>query len=606
LIGAQDSARRTREAVGLVYLRHTTIKKNGKQHVYWRLVQSVRVGRRVRQKTVAMLGKLSAEGRRKARAFADHLTGRRTHPSLFEPPEPTVDSAAMIRVKDVRLERSRRFGDVFVGVALWHVLQFDKLFHRLMRRGNEDVPWSSLVAAMVICRLCNPSSELHMAEVLFRQTALDDLLGIPEEKVNDDRLYRGLDELLPHKEAVEKHVRSRLGELFKIDYDLLIYDVTSTYFEGLALRNPQAKRGYSRDHRPDCKQVCIALVVTREGIPLGYEVFDGNRADVTTVKEIVETIEMRFGVANRIWVMDRGMASEANLAWLRATGRRYLIGALKSELRRCEQRIIEEQDWNRIREDVEVKVFPGENGVETYVLCRSETRREKDKAILERFATRLKNRLESLQRRLQKAKSPVDRDRVSQQIGRIMARNSRAAKKFTVFVRESKTLASGLELVVQENADWSKWIERASGCYLLRSNVSGWSEQELWQTYIQLTQAEAAFRIQKSELEIRPIWHHREDRVQAHIFVCFLAYVLWKTLEKWQAHANLGNSPRTILDELSAVQSADVILPTTDGRELRVRCVVRPEQAQAHLLDRLGIELPKRLRIPKGVQEAGM
>jgi transposase len=187
-----------------------------------------------------------------------------------------------------------------------------------------------------------------------------------------------------------------------------------------------------------------------------------------------------------------------------------------------------------------------------------------------------------------------------------MARNSRAAKKFTVFVRESKTLASGLELVVQENADWSKWIERASGCYLLRSNVSGWSEQELWQTYIQLTQAEAAFRIQKSELEIRPIWHHREDRVQAHIFVCFLAYVLWKTLEKWQAHANLGNSPRTILDELSAVQSADVILPTTDGRELRVRCVVRPEQAQAHLLDRLGIELPKRLRIPKGVQEAGM
>ena len=551
-----------------------------------------------------MLGKLDAKGRRDARAFADRLTGRRFQPSLFEPVEPAVESVATIRVKDVRLERTRRFGDVYVGLALWHALQFDKLFHRLMPPGREDVPWSLLAAAMVICRLCMPSSELHLAEVLFRQTALDDLLGIPEEKVNDDRLYRGLDALLPHKEAVEKHLRSRLGELFNIDYDLLLYDVTSTYFEGLAKRNPQAKLGYSRDHRPDCKQVCIALVVTREGFPLAYEVFDGNRADTTTVKEIVETIEKRFGAADRIWVMDRGMGSEANLEWLRTSGRRYLIGASKAELRRCEQRIIEEHDWKRIREDVEVKVFPSESGAETYVLCRSETRREKDKAIFERFATRLKDRLDSLQRRLQKAKSPVDRDRVNQQIGRMLSRHSRAAKKFKVSVRESKAHASGLELKVQENVGWSKWVEQASGCYLLRSNVAGWSEQELWQTYIQLTQAEAAFRTQKSDLDMRPIWHQREDRVQAHIFVCFLAFVLWKTLEQWQVHANLGNSPRTILDELSGVQSADVILPTIDGRQLRLRCVVRPGAAQAHLLDRLGIELPKRLRIPEGVQEA--
>ena len=554
-----------------------------------------------------MLGKLDAAGRRRAQAFADKLTGRRMQPSMFEPSETsTTPTVAKVLVRSVRLERARRFGDVFVGLALWHTLRLDDLFERLMPRGQEDVRWSTLAAAMVICRLCMPSSELHLAETLFRQTALDDLLGIPEDKVNDDRLYRGLDALLPHKEAVEKHLRARLGELFKLDYDLLLYDVTSTYFEGLATRNPQAQRGYSRDHRPDCKQVCIALVVTRQGIPLAYEVFDGNRTDVTTVEEIVGTIEKRFGAADRVWVMDRGMASEPNIEWLRAGGRRYLIGACKPELRRFEHRIVEQADWKRIREDVEVKVFAGEDRAETYVLCRSQARREKDKAIVQRFARRLACSLGSLRRRLRKATAPVDRDQVSRQIGRILAQHSRAAKKYVIELHASQDHASGLKLVVRRNAAWSDWLERSAGCYLLRTNVTDWSEQELWTTYIQLTQAEAAFRIQKSDLSIRPVWHQREDRVQAHIFVCFLAYVLWKTLEQWQAHVGLGNSPRTILEELAQVQSADVILPTTDGQELRVRCVVKPGAAQAALLDRLGIQLPQRLRIPKIAAEAVM
>ena len=589
-----------------MYLRHKRVRKNGKTHTYWLLVRSVRHGNRVRQEVVATLGKLDARGRSRARAYADKITGRRVEPSLFEPPDEPAADVESIRLKAVRVERTRRFGHVCLGLSLWHALQLDDAFDQLIPEGREDVRWSSLAAALVICRLCMPSSELNLAEDLYRQTALDDLLGVPETKINDDRLYRALDRILVHKDAIEKHLRCRLGELFSIKYDLLLYDVTSTYFEGLALANSMAKRGYSRDHRPDCKQVCVALVVTREGIPLAHEVFDGNRVDVTTVKEIVGKIESRFGTADRVWVMDRGMASEENLAWLREGGRRYVIGACKSDLRRFEQRLVETKDWQRIRDDIEVKLCPGRDGNETYILCRSEARMEKDKAIVGRFSERLRAHLDRLQRRLATAKRPVDRDRVNRQIGRLLTRHSRAANGFIVSVRDSKTNGSGLQLVVQENKDWTRWADRSAGCYLLRSNVSNWTEDELWRTYIQLTEAESAFRIHKSDLSIRPVWHQREDRVRAHIFVCFLGYALWKTLEQWQAHAGLGNSPRHILEELRQVQSADVVLPTVDGRELKVRCVITPNEAQAALLDRLGIQLPRRLAIPRAVEGMAM
>ena len=585
-----------------MYLRHTRVRKNGKTHTYWLLVRSVRVGGKVRQEVVATLGKLDAKGRRRARAYADKITGRRLQPSLFEPREEAVADIESVQLKAVRIERARRFGDVYLGLALWHALQLDDAFDRLIPEGREDIRWSSLAAALVICRLCMPSSELNLAEDLYRQTALDDLLGIPEAKINDDRLYRTLDRVIVHKDAIEQHLRNRLGEMFGIKYDLLLYDVTSTYFEGLALANPQAQRGHSRDHRPDCKQVCIALVVTREGIPLAHEVFDGNRVDVTTVKEIVGKIESRFGTADRVWVMDRGMASEENLKWLREGGRRYVIGAVRSDLRRFEQKIVEAKDWQRIRDDIEVKLCPSPDGDETYILCRSEARKEKDKAIVSRFSERLRVLLDRLQRRLVASKKPVDRDRVNRQIGRMLGKHSRAANCFVVTVRDSKTNASGLQLIVQENKDWSRWTERSAGCYLLRSNVANWTEEELWRTYIQLTEAESAFRIQKSDLSIRPVWHQREDRVRAHIFVCFLGYVLWKTLEQWQSHAGLGNSPRNLLEELRQVQSADVVLPIVDGREHKIRCVIKPNESQAALLDRLGIDLPRRLAIPKALE----
>ncbi|MCB0865960.1 MAG: IS1634 family transposase [Solirubrobacterales bacterium] len=587
-----------------MYLRYKRIRKNGKTHTYWVLVRSVRIGGKVRQETVATLGKLDARERRRARAFADKLTGRRMHPSLFEPIDEFEADAVTVKLKAVRVERPRRFGDVYVGLTLWHALQLDDAFERLMPEGNEDIRWSTLAAIQAICRLCMPSSDLHIAESLYRQTALDDLLGVPEDKINDDRLYRTLDRVLVHKEAIEQHLRDRLGQLFSIKYDLLLYDVTSTYFEGLALGNQQARRGHSRDHRPDCKQVCIALVVTRDGIPLAHEVFEGNRVDVTTVQEIVTTIEARFGAADRVWVMDRGMASKENFAWLASGGRRYVIGACRSDLRRFEQDLIEAKDWQRIRDDVEVKLCASPDGDETFILCRSENRKEKDRAIVGRAAVRLASELDRLRNRLAKAKKVVDRDRVNQQIGRMLARHSRAAKRFLVQVQDNASNPSGLELIVEDNQAWQEWSERSAGCYLLRSNVSDWTEEELWRTYIQLTDAEAAFRIQKSDLSIRPVWHQREDRVRAHIFVCFLAYAMWKTLELWQAQAGLGNSPRMILEELRQVQSADVVLPVVDGPEIKVRCVIKPNEAHAAILDRLGIELPRRLAIPKALQAA--
>ncbi len=587
-----------------MYLRHTRVRKNGKWHTYWLLVRSVRQGRRVRQEVVARLGRLDARGRDKAHKLAEWITGKRCQRSLFEPVDETEGATEEIELKKLSVERSRRFGDVFLALALWRSLGLDEVFDALLPEGREDVRWSDLAAIHVLLRLCSPSSDLALAEDVYRKTALEDLLGVPAEKINDDRVYRALDRMLPHKATLEKHLKARLGELFELEYDLLLYDVTSTYFEGLAEKNPQAKRGYSRDHRADCKQVCIALVVTREGIPLSYEVFDGNRVDVTTVETIVTTMEARFGSAERVWVMDRGMVSVKNIAWLKAGGRRYLIGASKSDLARLEARIVEEQDWKRIREDVEVKLVPSEDGSETFVLCRSEARKEKDRAIVARFATRLEQGLEKLRGRLERAAKRVDRGQVERQIGRLLARNSRAAGKYTITVEENEERRSGLRLVVAENAAWTVSTTAQEGCYLLRTNVSEWSEQELWQTYIQLTDAEAAFRVQKSELRIRPVWHQRQDRVQAHIFVCFLAYVLWKTLEQWTQRAGLGCCPRTVLDELAQVQSVDVVLPTTDGRKLRVRCVVKPEHAPAVLIERLGLELPRRLTVHAPLESA--
>src|SRR5438477_698549 len=304
-----------------MYLRHTTITKNGKTRVYWRLVRSVRVGSKVRQETVAQLGELDAQGRVRARALAEAIVGIERQPGLFEDDVPAEPVA--VKLHRLQLERGRRFGDVWLACQLWQAVGLDRLLATLMPQGYEEVPWARMAAVLVIARLCEPSSELHLAEDWFRRTALGDLLNIPEAKLNDDRLYRALDQLLPHKERLETQVKERLGTLFGLEYDLLLYDVTSTYFEGAAANNDLAQRGYSRDHRSDCKQVCIALVVSREGYPLGYEVFAGNTSDSTTLRKIVKLMETRYGQQGRIWILDRGMVSDANLTWLKERGSHY-------------------------------------------------------------------------------------------------------------------------------------------------------------------------------------------------------------------------------------------------------------------------------------------
>lgn len=576
-----------------MYLRHTIRKKDGKVRRYWRLVRSVRVGRRVIQQTVAQLGELDESRRVAARALARRLIGAPEQAALFEDGSDGLTVA--VGVKGIRLERARQFGDVYLALALWRGIGLEELCAELLPVGKERIPWTKMAAVLVAAQFCEPSSELHVAEDWYRRTALCDLLQLGDEEVNKDRLYRALDHLLAHKAALEAHLSRRCGELFSVENEVLLYDVTSTYFEGQAEANTLAQRGYSRDHRPDCKQVCIALVVTFDGFPLGYEVFAGNTHDSRTVQTIVTSMEARHGTLGRVWIADRGMASADNLAWLRQSGRRYIIGAPKSELKRFASELAA-GGWRTVQEGVEVKLARHPDTDETAILCRSADRRNKERAIHDRFSRRIEAALDRLAARIAGAKHRLDAAAVNRQIGRILQQNQRAAARFTVAL-EPEQCPAGFRLRVAHNAAFDDWAALSEGVYLLRSNISDWSDQQLWKAYIQLTQAEAAFRIQKDQLRVRPIWHQHAERVAAHILVCFLAFVLWKSLEMWQSRAGLGNSPRTVLDELARIQSHDVVLPTTTHGRIRLRCVTQPDAAQAALLDRLGITLPKRMRL---------
>jgi transposase len=577
-----------------MYLRHTTIRKDGKLHRYWRLVRSVRVGRRVIQRTVAHLGELDEHGRVEARALARRLIGSPEQTALFD--DGSAQLTMPVRLKGIRIERSRQFGDVYLALALWRGTALEELCQQVLPAGQERIAWAKVAAVLVAARFCEPSSELHIAEDWYRRTALCDLLQLGDEEVNKDRLYRGLDHLLAHKVALEAHLSKRCGELFAVQNEVLLYDVTSTYFEGQAEANPQAQRGYSRDHRPDCKQVCIALVVTFDGFPLGYEVFAGNTHDSRTLQTIVATMEARHGMLGRVWITDRGMASADNLAWLRQTGRRYIIGAPKAELKRFASELARPDGWRTVHEGVEVKLTSHPETGETVILCRSADRRSKERAMHDKFSRRIEEALQRLAARIGRSKKRLDPATVNRQIGRILQQNQRAAARFAVELL-ADPCSAGFRLCFAYNAAFDHWAALSEGAYLLRSNITDWSDQQLWKAYIQLTQAEAAFRIQKDQLNVRPIWHQREDRVQAHILVCFLAFVLWKSLEMWQQRAGLGNSPRTILEELARIQSHDVVLPTATHGQIRLRCVTQPDPAQAALLDRLGIVLPKRMRI---------
>ena len=565
-----------------MYLRRCYRKKDGKRHAYWALVESYRTARGPRQRVVAWLGVMDEQGRLGVKRCAERATLHQGH--LFGDREPRW---VEVDVKRVRVERSRKFGGPWLGLELLGWLELDRFLEETLPEGREEVPWPLMVTVLVLGRLCDASSELHLAEQFYESSALADLLSVAAEKVNEDRLYRALDALLPHKAALEKHLKEKLGALFELDYDLLLYDVTSTYFEGQAEKNPQAQRGYSRDHRPDCKQVNIALVVSRCGMPLGYEIFAGNRHDASTLEEIVAHVEGLYGRASRIWVIDRGMAGEDNVRFLREGGRRYIVGTAKNSLRKFERELLAE-DWRLVHPGLEVRITPAPSGEEVFILCRSAERRAKEQAMYERFEKRIEEGLAKIQASCQKKKQkPVT---IAMRVGRLLGRNTRAAALFDVQVEADAGGFARLRWSKLET--WREWARLSEGCYVLRSNVTDWSPEELWRAYIQLTEAEAAFRVHKSDLAIRPVWHQKEHRVQAHILVCFLTYVLWKTLAASCRQAGLGDEPRQVFEALSEISLVDVVLPTKAGPEIRKRCISQPTEHQQILLQRLGLKLP--------------
>ena len=580
-----------------MFLRRNDRQKDGKGHTYWSLVETVRTPDGPRQRTLCYLGELngSAQARWLKTIEVFNEQGESHQLKLFpsDVAAPEDDAAvARVRLDKARLERSRWFGDCFLGLELWKRLELDRFWELLLDRTDDPaaVPWSRIAALLAVNRLCAPGSELAIEERWYPSTALDDLLGIEEGKINDTRLYRCLDRLLPHKTQLERHLTGRYGELFRAEFDVLLYDLTSSYVEGAAEKDPMMRRGYSRDHRPDCKQVIIALIVNGEGFPLSYETFDGNRADVTTVEAVLRMVERKYGRARRVWVFDRGVVSEENLKALRRRGGQYLVGTPRSKLKQFERQLLE-GGWEQVRPDVEVKLVPTPQGEETYILCRSTARQAKEQAIHSRFSTRMERALTALQKRVGEGKLK-DRNKIERRLGKIQARHPQVADLYEVGVTEKD---GALALQWQALEGRQTWQRAREGAYLLRTNLPPDKPESLWKNYIQLTEAEAAFRALKSELSIRPIFHQLERRAKAHILVAFLGYALWVTLKHLLIRNRPAFSPAKALALLGTLISADIVLPTTDGREIRLRRVTTPSAEQKQLLDQLGITLPSRL-----------
>ena len=593
-----------------MFLRPHERSKDGKDHTYWSLVETVRTPSGPRQRTLCYLGELngSAQARwlktievfneqgesEQLKLFPSHLEAPRDDPQV-----------ARVLVNRVRLERARQFGGCFLGWELWKRLQLEAFFQGVLDEDAAEVPWSQVAALLAINRLCAPGSELALEERWYPTTALGDLLGIEEGKINDTRLYRCLDRMLPHKTKLEQHLKQRYGELFAAEFDVLLYDLTSTYVEGAAAHNPMMQRGYWRDHRPDCPQMVIALIVNREGFPFSYETFDGNRADVSTMETILRMIERKYGKARRLWVMDRGIVSEENLAAIRKRGGQYLVGTPRSQMKRLEAELLKD-DWIQVRPEVEVKQVTIPQGEETYILCRTVGRKEKEKAIRERFSTRWEETLKRLEKTIATGRLK-DRHKMERRLGKIQARFAPVNDLYDLALRDTP---EGVRLFWKLKAERKTWRDLREGAYMLRTNLRAGSAEELWSKYMQLTEAEASFRALKSELSIRPLFHQKEPRVKAHVMVAFLGYALWVTLKHLlkrrpaipspSSASGTENppslSPMKALALLSTLQSADIVLPTTDGREIRLRRITEPTAEQKCLLHQLGIVLPERLQ----------
>jgi transposase len=593
-----------------MFLRPNHRAKDGKDHTYWSLVETVRTPDGPRQKTLCYLGELNSSAQARwlttVEVFNEQGEAQqlKLFPSHVAPPEDDPQIARVLLNK-VRLERTRQFGSCFLGLELWKRLGLDGFFEQAVDREAADVPWSRVAALLAINRLCAPGSELAIEQRWYPSTALDDLLQIEEGKINDTRLYRCLDRILPHKTKLERHLKDRYGELFGAEFDVLLYDLTSTYVEGAAESNPMVRRGYSRDHRPDCEQLVIALIVNNEGFPFSYETFDGNRTDVSTMETILRMVERKYGKARRIWVFDRGIVSEGNLAAIRKRDGQYLTGTPRSQMKQFEAELLKE-DWTRVRPEVEIKKVLIPEGEETYILCRTSGRKEKEKAIRNRFSNSMETALKGLEKAIVTGRLK-DRHKMERRLGKIQARHPQVNDLYDLALRDT---GDGVRLFWQMKEDRKNWRESREGAYLLRTNLKAETAEELWSKYMQLTEAEASFRALKSELSVRPLFHQLEPRVKAHVMVAFLGYALWVTLKHLlkgrpkivpePSASGVENvqpmSPMKAIALLSTLQSADIVLPTTDGREIRLRRITEPTADQKILLRQLGISLPDHLQ----------
>jgi transposase len=586
-----------------MFLRHKIRRKDGKEHRTWSVVESRRVhDGRVVQRQVLYLGEINNSQKAawsKAIEVFDEDTGAPRQIALFpeDRPTPVLDcDVVSIRLRAMRLRRPRQWGACWLAMLLWDQLRLDAFWTPALPPSREGTNWLNVLKTLVAYQLISPGAEWRLHRHWFEQSAMGDLLGEDIALAQPSTLYRCLDKLTAHKQALFSYLRERWKDLFDADFDVLLYDLTSTYFECDPPEGGKRRFGYSRDKRPDCVQVVIALIVTPQGFPLAYEVMDGNTSDKTTLKAFLAKIENQYGKAQRVWVMDRGIPTEEVLAEMRASDPpvRYLVGTPRGRLTKLEKAFTS-KPWEEARASVRVKLLEHEN--ETYVLAQSEGRRSKESAMRKRRLRKLIRRLRELQQQA------LTRDELLLKLGAAKKEAGRAYGLMTILTPSKDQPATPETFRFSLDRKKLRQALRREGSYLLRSNINSCDPQELWRMYLQLVEIEQAFKELKSDLSIRPIYHQLEQRIEAHIFIAFLAYCLQVTLKQRLKALASGLTPRAVLEKFATIQMIDVELPTTDGRLIVLSRYTEPENDQQLLLQRLQLHLPAQSR-PKIVARA--
>jgi transposase len=575
-----------------MFLRSTNRRKDGKDHRYFSIVENRRLpGGRTVQRTVLYLGEINdqqqAAWRRTLDVF-DEDEQRFATMSLFpedrEVPADAIDSV-QVKLSGLELRRPRTFGNCWLACELWQQLGLDEFWQQRLPEAREAVSWEKVLRLLVVNRLLDPGSEFRVHRQWFVDSAMDELLASDFAVAEKDRLYRCLDRVLAHKRELFVWLKQKWADLFGADFEVLLYDLTSTYFEGEMEQNAKARRGYSRDGRPDCVQLVIALVVTPDGFPLGYEVLNGNTADCTTLRDFLRKIEDTYGKARRVWVMDRGIPTEAILQEMRESPRQtfYLVGTPRGRINQHEKKWLD-LPWQKVRDAVAVKLYQHEG--ELYVLARSEGRQAKEMAMRRKRLARLLRKLRAMRRSLPK------RDQLLLRMGAAKKEAGRAFGFVKIQLPQAREEVTRETFSFQMDKAKLKAAEQRDGHYLLRSNLTGEDPAVLWTRYVQLTQIESVFRSLKSELGIRPIYHQLEHRADAHVLIAFLAYCLQVTLKnRLMIHAP-GLTAAAVFEKLATIQMVEVWIPMLDGRWLVLPRHAQPEKDVQALLDQIRITLP--------------